>query len=94
MASQTSHSVSVFALPRLLARNWWLFLLRGVAALMFGVLSLVWPGISLATLVLLFGAYALVDGIFALTAAMVGRGSTDIRWWLVLVAWLASASAL
>lgn len=85
MASQTSHSVSVFALPRLLARNWWLFLLRGVAALMFGVLSLVWPGISLATLILLFGAYALVDGIFALTAAIVGRGSTDIRWWLVLV---------
>ncbi len=85
MTSQTSHSLSVIALPRLLARNWWLFLLRGVAALMFGVLSLVWPGISLAMLILLFGAYALVDGIFALTAAIVGRGNTDIRWWLVLV---------
>ena len=78
-------SVSVIALPQLLARNWWLFLLRGVAALIFGVLSLVWPGISLATLILLFGAYALVDGAFALAAAIVGRGNAEIRWWLVLV---------
>lgn len=85
MTSRTSHAGSVIALPQLLARNWWLFLLRGAAALLFGVLSLVWPGISLATLILLFGAYALVDGFFALTAALVGRGSTEIRWWLVLV---------
>ena len=84
MASQTSHSVSVISLPRLLARNWWLFLLRGVAALIFGVMSLVWPGISLATLILFFGAYVLVDGIFALAAAIVGRGNAEIRWWLVL----------
>ena len=83
MTSQTS--VSVISLPQLIARNWWLFLLRGVAALIFGVLSLAWPGISLATLILLFGAYALVDGAFALAAAVVGRGSAEIRWWLVLV---------
>ncbi len=85
MVGQTSHSLSVISLPQLLARNWWLFLLRGVAALIFGVLSLVWPGISLATLILLFGAYALVDGAFALAAAIVGRGNAEIRWWLVLV---------
>jgi uncharacterized membrane protein HdeD (DUF308 family) len=84
MSSQSS-SVSAISLPQLLARNWWLFLLRGIAALTFGVLSLVWPGISLATLILLFGAYALVDGAFALAAAMVGRGNAEIRWWLVLV---------
>jgi uncharacterized membrane protein HdeD (DUF308 family) len=83
MTSQTS--ISVISLPRLLARNWWLFLLRGVAALLFGVLSLVWPGISLATLILLFGAYALVDGAFALAAAIVGRGNAEVRWWLLLV---------
>ena len=85
MTSQASPSVSIISLPRLLARNWWLFLLRGVAALIFGVLSLIWPGISLATLILFFGAYALVDGAFALTAAIVGRGNAEIRWWLVLV---------
>ncbi|RIK43843.1 MAG: hypothetical protein DCC55_04665 [Chloroflexi bacterium] len=47
-----------------LARNWWLLLIRGVLAVIFGILALVWPGITLAVLVLLFGAYALVDGIF------------------------------
>jgi uncharacterized membrane protein HdeD (DUF308 family) len=85
MTSQTSYSASVITLPQLLARNWWLFLLRGVAALIFGVLSLVWPEISLATLILFFGAYALVDGAFALSAAIVGRGDAEVRWWLVLV---------
>ena len=85
MTSQTSYSVAVISLPQLLARNWWLFLLRGLAAVIFGVLSLVWPGISLVTLILFFGAYALVDGAFALTAAIVGRGNAEVRWWLVLV---------
>ena len=85
MTSQTSYSVSVFSLPQLLARNWWLFLLRGLAAVIFGVLSVAWPGISLVTLILFFGAYALVDGAFALAAAVVGRGNAEVRWWLVLV---------
>jgi uncharacterized membrane protein HdeD (DUF308 family) len=82
MSSQASSSVTVIAFPQLLARNWWLFLLRGLAAIIFGVLSLIWPGISLVTLILLFGAYALVDGIFALAAAIVGRGNgiTTFLW--------------
>ena len=85
MTSQASYRVSAIAFSQLLARNWWLFLLRGVAALIFGGLSLIWPGLSLVTLVLLFGAYALLDGIFALAAAIVGRGNAGLRWWLVLV---------
>ncbi len=85
MTGQTSYSVSVISFPQLIARNWWLFLLRGLAALAFGVLSLLWPGLSLFTLILFFGAYALVDGAFALAAAIVGRGSTELRWWLVLL---------
>ena len=85
MNSQTSYSVTVISFPQLLARNWWLFLLRGIAALTFGVLSLIWPGISLVTLVLFFGAYALVDGVFALAAAIIGRGNAEVRWWLVFV---------
>jgi uncharacterized membrane protein HdeD (DUF308 family) len=67
-----------------LARNWWLILLRGIFAIVFGILTFVWPGISLVTLVLLFGAYALVDGIFALIAAVMG-GAPAPRWWLALV---------
>jgi uncharacterized membrane protein HdeD (DUF308 family) len=85
MISQASSSVTVVAFPQLVARNWWLFLLRGLAAITFGVLSLIWPGISLVTLILLFGAYALVDGVFALAAAIVGRGNAELSWWLLLV---------
>ena len=85
MTTQASPSVNVIAFPQLVARNWWLFLLRGLAAITFGILSLIWPGISLVTLILLFGAYALVDGVFALAAAIVGRGNAELRWWLVLV---------
>jgi hypothetical protein len=51
-----------------LANNWWLFLVRGIAAIVFGILASVWPRITLSTLVLLYGAFALVDGVFALLA--------------------------
>ena len=55
-----------------LARNWWLLLLRGIAAIVFGLLTFVWPGMTLLTLVLLYGAFALVDGILAIAAAVSG----------------------
>lgn len=66
----------------LAARNWWVVVLRGVAALIFGILALVQPGITLAALILLFGMYALVDGVFAVGA---GLGAPEgSRWWIVL----------
>jgi uncharacterized membrane protein HdeD (DUF308 family) len=72
------------SLVHALARNWWLELLRGIAAIVFGVLAFAWPGITLVTLVLFYGAFALVDGVFALIAAVRG-GSPMPRWWLALV---------
>jgi uncharacterized membrane protein HdeD (DUF308 family) len=48
------------------SRHWWAVALRGVAAILFGVLALVWPGITVFALVLVFGAYALVDGALTL----------------------------
>ena len=85
MSTSSLLSGPLGALPRLLTRNWWLFLLRGLAALAFGTLSLIWPGISLYVLTILFGAYVLVDGAFALAAAITGKGDAGVRWWLVLI---------
>jgi uncharacterized membrane protein HdeD (DUF308 family) len=62
-----------------LARNWWLFALRGAAAIAFGVLALVWPGVTVTVLVFLFGIYALVDGIGSLLAAWRHRGDSVHR---------------
>ena len=69
-----------------LADNWWLVLLRGIAAIAFGILAFFWPAIALVTLVFLWGTYAIVDGVFALAAAIAGVGGEVVpRWWLVLV---------
>ncbi len=67
-----------------LSRNWWALALRGLAAILFGVLAFIWPGITLTALILLFGAYMLVDGVFAIVAAVRAAGD-DARWWLLLV---------
>jgi uncharacterized membrane protein HdeD (DUF308 family) len=72
----------------MLARNWWVLALRGVFAIIFGILALVWPLTALFMLVLLFGAYALVDGIFAVIAGISSIGH-DRRWWAVLLEGLA-----
>jgi uncharacterized membrane protein HdeD (DUF308 family) len=57
--------------------------LRGAAALVFGVATMVWPDVTLLALVLLWGAFVLVDGLFALTAAVVGDG-IEHRVWMAL----------
>ena len=67
-----------------LSQNWWAVLLRGVAAVIFGIVTFLAPGISLTALVLVFGAYALVDGIFSIASAIRRRGATD-NWWLLLL---------
>jgi uncharacterized membrane protein HdeD (DUF308 family) len=76
-----------------LARNWWLLLLRGIAAIVFGVLTFVWPGLTLLTLLLLYGAFALVDGILSLAAAVMG-GAPAPRWWLAIVGFLGLAAGI
>lgn len=75
-----------------LAENWWLLLLRGIAAVVFGLLAFIWPGLTLLTLVILFGVYALFDGFVALIAAVKGRHKSTPMWWLI-VAGLVSVAA-
>src|SRR4051812_1711356 len=73
------------------ARHWWILALRGVAAIAFGVLAWFWPEITLIVLVTLFGAYALVDGIFSLITAVRGR-SREPRWIVAVMGLPASSS--
>lgn len=56
-------------------------MIRGIAAVLFGLAALFWPGLTLFVLIYLFGAYALVDGVFAIAAGI--RGSGGRRWLLV-----------
>lgn len=63
-----------------LARNWWALAVRGVLAIVFGVLAFVNPGITLAALILLFGAYSLVDGVFSIVAGLRAAQRHE-RWW-------------
>jgi uncharacterized membrane protein HdeD (DUF308 family) len=73
---------------QVLARNWWALALRGLFAILFGVAAFAWPSLTLAALVILFGAYALVDGVFALIAA-VRAAEAHERWWLFVLEGLA-----
>jgi len=68
----------------LFTKNWWVLLLRGIVAVLFGILAIARPGITLAVLVLLFGVYALVDGCFALFAAIGGWSHREDRWLVLL----------
>jgi uncharacterized membrane protein HdeD (DUF308 family) len=77
-----------------LANNWWLVLLRGIAAIVFGVLAFVWPGLTLLTLVLFYGAYALIDGAFALITAFTGGAKPVPSWWLIVVGLAGIAAGL
>jgi uncharacterized membrane protein HdeD (DUF308 family) len=66
-----------------LAKNWWSLAIRGLVALIVGAIAFVWPGITLAALVILFGAYALIDGVVSLIGAW--RASRAHERWGVLV---------
>ena len=83
MQSATSVLLSDRPVLHALAKNWWLLLLRGLAAILFGVLALGWSGLTLLTLILLYGAYALTDGVIAVFAAITGNAPRG-RWWLAI----------
>jgi uncharacterized membrane protein HdeD (DUF308 family) len=71
-------------LATLLSRSWWVLLVRGLIAIAIGVVAWFRPGLSLAALVLLFGAYMLADGILGVWTAITGRKEHE-DWGLVLL---------
>mgnify|MGYP005817980937 CR=1 FL=1 len=64
------------------AGNWWVIAIRGLIALLFGIVAFLWPGVALTMLALLFAAYALLDGVLILLAAY-WRVSRHDRWWML-----------
>ena len=65
-----------------MSRHWWWLALRGLIAIVFGALALLWPQRALLSLVLAFGAFALVDAFFTLIWGLISMGSYD-RWWVI-----------
>src|SRR5256885_15157337 len=67
-----------------LKRHWWVPVIRGIAAIVFGIIAFVYPGLTIATLVLFFGAWVLIDGVFRIVGAIAGRAS-DPEWGFHLI---------
>jgi uncharacterized membrane protein HdeD (DUF308 family) len=65
-------------------RNWWVVVLRGIAAIGFGIIAYAWPRLTVLYLVALFGAYAIINGTLAVVGSF-SRRAYDDRWWVVLL---------
>ncbi len=95
----TQSTVSTASAPPLvshvLTRAWHFLLFRGIVSLLFGIAAVAWPALTLASLIYLFAAFAIVDGVCALSAAMSGRTKAFApTWWLVLVGFLGIAAGI
>src|SRR5438128_11096681 len=67
-----------------LKRHWWVPVIRGIAAIIFGVIAFAYPGLTVAMLVLFFGAWVLVDGVFRVVGA-IGHRASDKEWGFDLI---------
>ncbi|SCX26955.1 Uncharacterized membrane protein HdeD, DUF308 family [Nitrosomonas eutropha] len=71
-------------LTTIFSRSWWILLLRGIIAILFGILLWFQPEISLVAMLLLFGTFALMDGILGIWTAVIGRKIHE-HWWVLLL---------
>lgn len=69
---------------KFLSQYWWVLVVRGLMAILLGIFAFVWPVQTVAALVIAFGALALFDGVFSITAAIAGRKLTQ-DWWVLLL---------
>ena len=81
----------------IVARNWWAFVLRGIVALLFGIITFIAPPVALLTLVFMFAFYAIADGIFSIIAAFHLRRAPEEApqqpWWALLLGGILSLIA-
>ncbi len=75
-----------------MTRNWWTLVLRGVLAILFGIIVILTPLIALTSLILLWGAYVLVDGVMAVFVAIRHRSEYP-QWWVTLLEGIAGIIA-
>src|SRR5438105_2262275 len=68
----------------ILAKNWWSLVVRGLVAIALGVIAFAWHEITLTTLVLLFGAYAIIDGLIGIAGA-VRAAEMHERWGILML---------
>jgi uncharacterized membrane protein HdeD (DUF308 family) len=76
----------------ILATNWWSLVIRGIVAILLGIVTFAWPGITLTALVFLFGAYALLDGVVSLVG-VVRAAQAHERWGALLIEGFAGIAA-
>jgi uncharacterized membrane protein HdeD (DUF308 family) len=81
--------MAAFSAVRTMSEHWWVVLLRGILAILFGVLAFAWPGLTALILVTIWGVYALFDGVFGIIAGIKGKWTS-----LVLLGVLSIAAGL
>ena len=75
-----------------IASTWWIVLLRGVCAVLFGIIAFAWPGITLGSLVIVYGVYAIFDGFSGIVLGIAG-GVDGESWWQMILVGVVSVSA-
>lgn len=75
-------------------KRWWVLLLRGVAAVALGICAIVWPGVPLAALVVLFSIFAIIDGIAGVVLGFRGEADGTVWWTMVILGVLAIAAGV
>jgi uncharacterized membrane protein HdeD (DUF308 family) len=77
-----------------IAQKWWVLLIKGICAILFGVFAIAWPGITLWSLVILYGAFVLADGIMAIALGIAGHERGRAWWGMILVGILGIAAGV
>jgi uncharacterized membrane protein HdeD (DUF308 family) len=80
--------MNLFTLQQPGRNYWWVLLIRGIVAVLFGILALGWPGRTVLFLIYLFGIYALVEGMMTVVGSLRER-QTYSRWWVQLIGGIA-----